>query len=103
MKLLRLDLSKRNYVEDFEIFETESNDLWEFAELLYEQEIEYINDWGHDDSERMEREDEIDYSVYETYIHNRTVNCTVFDKEVEMTSYFINFGRENEREYLNRL
>ena len=68
MKLLRLDLSKRNHVDDFEIFETESNDLWEFGELLYNDEMEYINDGGHDDDDRMEREDEVDYYVFETYM-----------------------------------
>lgn len=69
MKLLRLDLTKRNFVEDFEIFETESLDLDAFGELLFEQEMEHIAEsCDHDDAEIMERADEVEYYVSETYL-----------------------------------
>ena len=69
MKLLRLDLTKRNFVEDFEIFETESNNLDEFGELLFVQEMEYIAEsCDHNDAEIMERADEVEYYVSETYL-----------------------------------
>ena len=69
MKLLRLDLTKRNFVEDFEIFETESLDLDAFGELLFDQEMEHIAEsCDHDDAEIMERADEVEYYVSETYL-----------------------------------
>lgn len=69
MKLLRLDLTKRNFVEDFEIFETESIDLYAFGELLFDQEMEHIAEsCDHDDAEIMERADEVEYYVSETYL-----------------------------------
>lgn len=69
MRLLRLDLTKRNFVEDFEIFETESKDLWEFGDLLFDQEMEYIAEsCDHNDAEIMERADEVEYYVSETYL-----------------------------------
>lgn len=69
MKLLRLDLTKRNFVEDFEIFETESTDLWDFAELLFNQEMEHIAEsCDHDDAEIMERADIVDSWVEDTFL-----------------------------------
>lgn len=70
MKLLRLDITKRNFVEDFEVFEIGSSNLSEFAEMLYEQEIEYITEsCGHDDADEISsRIDTVEYYVSDTYV-----------------------------------
>jgi hypothetical protein len=67
MKLLRLDLTRRGYVEDFELFETDEPNLDAFCEMLFEQEQEHIFESTDDPSEKISRLDEVDYYVHETY------------------------------------
>jgi hypothetical protein len=68
MKLLRLDLTKRGYAEDFELFETEYPDLDLFGEMLFAQEIEHIHESTDDQDERDGRLDEIDFYTTDTYL-----------------------------------
>ena len=69
MKLLRLDLSRHNYVEDFELFEIDATDLQEFADILAEQETEYVTNAFIDNTEIQEDLlDQIDYYITETYL-----------------------------------
>ena len=68
MKLLRVDLTKRGYVEDFELFEIEAADLQDFADILVEQETEYILNAFEDQEIQEERLDDIDYYITETYL-----------------------------------
>ena len=68
MKLLRLDLTKRGYAEDFELIETEADDLHSFGEILINQEIEHIHESTDDEDERDGRLDEIDFYTTETYL-----------------------------------
>jgi hypothetical protein len=68
MRLLRLDLTRRGYVEDFEFFETNEPDLDAFSEMLFEQEQEHIFGSIDDEAERLERLDEVDFYTTETYV-----------------------------------
>lgn len=69
MKLLRLDLTHRHFIQDFELFEIGSANLSEFAEMLYEQEIEYITETcGPDDAEILDRSEVVEYYVGDTYV-----------------------------------
>jgi len=67
MRLLRLDLTRRGYVEDFEFFETNEPDLEAFCEMLFDQEQEHIFESTDDPSEKISRLDEIDFYSSETY------------------------------------
>ena len=67
MKLLRVDLTKRGYVEDFELFEIEAADLQDFADILVEQETEFILD-AFEEEMHEERLDDVDYNITETYL-----------------------------------
>ena len=90
MKLLRLDLTRRGYVEDFELFETNEPTLHEFAEMLLEQEQEHIFESTDDPVERSERLDNIDYYVHETYVE------FTYDGGFESRFYLVDTGYNTE-------
>jgi len=90
MKLLRLDLTRRGYVEDFELFETNEPTLHEFAEMLFDQEQEHIFESTDDPSEKISRLDEVDYYVHETYVE------FYYDGGFESRFYLVDAGYNNE-------
>jgi hypothetical protein len=90
MRLLRLDLTRRGHVEDFELFETSKPTLDEFAEMLLEQEQEHIFESTDDPAERATRLANVDYCVHATYVE------FTYDGGFESRFYLVDTGYNTE-------
>jgi hypothetical protein len=85
MELLRIDLTKRGFTSDCEFFDTaRANTLNEFAEILFDDEIEYIRESSHDNEEILDRSDVIEYWVYDSYME------FVYDGGIISRFYLVN-------------